>query len=334
MALSSRHLVDPQLAAGIDAMPPYHRTSAQTLGEMRALVENAARTQVEVADASGVEVSEQYLPAVDGSSQRIRVAIYRPPAMRDVLPAFFHIHGGGMVMGRPEMRHASLLSTAREIPCLVASIDYRLAPEAPFPASLEDCYASLRWLHAQALTIGIDPKRIAIGGESAGGGIAAGLALLARDRGEVPVIVQMLTYPMLDDRTAVADNLPAHVGEFVWGREANRFGWRSLLACEPGAHAVSPYAAPARCQSLEGLPPAFIAVGALDLFMEEDLEYARRLSRAGVPTELHLYPGAFHAFDAVPDAEIAGVFRTDWLRALRRAFRVASNPSSFGESGL
>jgi acetyl esterase/lipase len=301
-------------------MPPYHRTCAQTLGEMRALVEAAARTQVEAEDAFGVDVSEQYVSPIDGSSRRIRVVVYRPQGTRSVLPAFLHIHGGGMVMGRPEMRHASLLSTAREIPCLVASIDYRLAPEAPFPASLEDCYASLRWMHAQAHAIGIDPRRIAIGGESAGGGIAAGLALLARDRGEVPIIVQMLTYPMLDDRTVVANDLPAHLGEFVWGREANRFGWRSLLACEPGAPAVSPYAAPARCHSLESLPAAFIAVGALDLFLEEDIEYARRLSRAGVPTEMHLYPGAFHGFDAVPGAEIARVFRMDWLRALRRAF--------------
>jgi acetyl esterase/lipase len=225
-----------------------------------------------------------------------------------------------MVMGRPEMRHAGLVAIAREAPCLVASIDYRLAPEAPFPASLEDCYAGLAWLHAQASRIGIDPARIAVGGESAGGGIAAGLALLARDRAEFPIIAQMLTYPMLDDRTAVAEDFPMHFGEFVWSRDANRFGWRSLLACEPGSHTVAPYAAPARSQSLEGLPPTFIAVGALDLFLEEDLEYARRLARCGVPTELHVYQGAFHGFDAVPGAEIGRVFRNDWLRALRRAF--------------
>jgi acetyl esterase/lipase len=168
----------------------------------------------------------------------------------------------------------------------------------------------------------VDASRIAIGGASAGGGLAAALALLARDRGEVPVAFQLLIFPMLDDRTAVTADAHPYTGEFVWTTETNYFGWSSLLGHEPGGEGVSPYAAAARAESLEGLPPAYISVGSIDLFLEEDLEYARRLMRAGVPTELHVYPGAFHGYQGVPDAWMSRAEVENVTEALRRALRL------------
>jgi acetyl esterase/lipase len=204
------------------------------------------------------------------------------------------------------------------------SVDYRLAPETPFPGPVEDCYAALVWLHEQAKLLGVDPARIAIGGESAGAGLAAALGLLARDRGKAPVAFQMLIYPMLDDRTGATSDPHPYSGEFIWTAESNRFGWASLLGGAPGGGDVSRYAAPARAENLAGLPPTFIAVGGLDLLLEEDLEFARRLTRAGVLTELHVYPGAYHAPDMAPEARVAQALRRDVLEAMRRAFEEAS----------
>ncbi|HTN91879.1 MAG TPA: alpha/beta hydrolase fold domain-containing protein, partial [Sorangium sp.] len=176
-------------------------------------------------------------------------------------------------------------------------------------------------LHEGAAELGVDTGRLAIGGASAGGGLAACLGLLARDRDEVPLAFQLLLYPMLDDRTVTATDPHAHVGEFIWTRDGNRFGWTALLGREPGGDGVSPYAAAARAEDLAGLPPTYVGVGALDLFLEEDMEYARRLSRAGVPTELHVYPGAFHGFDRVPRARVSQAATRDYMDALRRALR-------------
>ena len=185
---------------------------------------------------------------------------------------------------------------------------------------VEDCYAALQWLHAHAKELGVDAAWIAIGGASAGGGLAAGLALLTRDRGEVPLAFQLLIYPMLNDRTVAAAESHLYTGEYIWTPEANRFGWTALLGQEPGGPDVSPYAAAARAEHLEGLPPAFLSVGTLDLVLEEDLEYARRLMRAGVPTELHIYPGAYHGFNMVVGAKVTRSFVRDYLDALTRAF--------------
>jgi Esterase/lipase len=178
----------------------------------------------------------------------------------------------------------------------------------------------LKWLSTHADELSIDPNRIAVGGSSAGGGLAAALALLARDRGEIPLAFQFLLAPMLDDRTCTLAKPHPYTGEFIWTPDANRFGWTSLLGQEPGGPDVSPYAAAARAKHLEGLPATFLYVGALDLFLEEDLEYARRLTRAGAPTELHVYPGAYHGFRMVADAQVTQVAERDLLAALKRAF--------------
>lgn len=199
--------------------------------------------------------------------------------------------------------------------------DYRLAPETRFPGSLEDNYAALCWLYKNAKELGVDPQRIALKGESAGGGHAAALAIAARDRGEVPLCLQVLIYPMLDDRVGSVRRLPSHLGQFIWTEEANRFGWSSLLGMPAGSSNLPPNSVPARVASVSGLPPAFIGVGSIDLFCLEDTEYASRLISAGVSTELHIVPGGYHGFDIVaPIASLSVHFNQAWNMALKRAF--------------
>jgi acetyl esterase/lipase len=267
--------------------------------------------------SSPVERKEFLVPGPDGAPD-VRLLVYTPTAGGTLRPAYFYIHGGGYVMGSPDMADAQNRAIAMELGCVVAAVDYRLAPETTFPGNIEDCYAALNWFYGHAAELGINAGRIAIGGESAGGGLAAALALLVRDRGEIPIIHQQLVYPLLDDRSP--DSSHPFAGEFGWTREASRFGWRSLLGREPGSADVSPYAAASRAEHLDGLPPAFIGVGALDLLLEENLEYARRLTRAGVPVELHVYPGAFHGSDMIAQARLSRMHARDQMEALRAAF--------------
>lgn len=236
-------------------------------------------------------------------------------------PAILHTHGGGFVVGSARSSIADLQTLAAELDCLVVTVEYRLAPETTFAGSMEDNYAALRWLHDNAASMGANPQRIALMGESAGGGHAALLALTARDRGEIPVAFQMLIYPMLDDRTGTTRQPPAPIGTLLWTAEMNRFGWRSFLGQEPATPDVPAKAVPARYASLAGLPPTFIGVGSIDLFIDEDIDYARRLIDAGVPTQLLVVPGAFHGFDGIaPRSSAATAFMASKLAALRRAF--------------
>lgn len=315
--MSSRHLLDPQLAAGLAKLPPFSDLSERTLAELRDMMRTTSRSLIETTPTGDVDVTTRSAPGFRGAPA-VRMLVYEPKARTDRAPALLHIHGGGFVSGMPEMRHLNSIHFARSLGCIVVSVDYRLAPEHPYPDGIDDCYAALHWLHAVAAELGIDPARIAIAGESAGGGLAAALALLARDRGELAVCFQLLAYPMINDRNIENDN--PHIGEFVWTNENNKFGWASLLRGMKGS--VPQYAAASRATDLAGLPPAFIAVGALDLFVEDNIDYARRLVRAGVPTEFHMYPGAFHAFDLVADAGITQCYRADRDDALRRAFNI------------
>jgi acetyl esterase/lipase len=235
-------------------------------------------------------------------------------------PLLLHMHGGGFMMADP-MWMPLLQGIATDCHCVVVSVDYRLAPEARYSGSLEDNYAALKWVHAHAAELGIDRSRIAVGGESAGGYHAASLAIHARDRNEVPIVFQLLIYPALDDRTGSSHPAPPAVGHFMWTASANRFAWSSLLGVPAGSSKVPAAAVPARVASVAGLPPAWIGVGSIDLFAEEDMEYARRLVHAGVGTELLVVRGAFHGFDRfVPDAEVAQQFSASWKSALRKAF--------------
>jgi len=200
---------------------------------------------------------------------------------------------------------------------IVVSVDYRLAPEHPHPAPLDDCHAALRWLHGHAADLGGVAPKIVVMGQSAGGGLAAALAQRVRDAGDLAIAHQHLIYPMLDDRTCTRG--PDATGEFVWTRPSNAFGWASLLGQPPGRADAPRHAVPSRATDLSGLPPAYIAVGSLDLFLAEDLDYAARLAAAAVPVELHVYPGAYHGFDFVADAAVAQAFHRDSIAALRRA---------------
>jgi acetyl esterase/lipase len=237
-------------------------------------------------------------------------------------PAVLHIHGGGYISGVPALMFGPLRTLSAELDCLVISVDYRLAPWTRFPGALEDNHAALEWLDANAHDLRIDPARIAVMGESAGGGHAAALAIAARDRGQVALAFQVLLYPMLDDRTgSVRKPSSPDMGAQMWTVPSNVFGWSSLLGT-PAGFSSPPYGSvPARVDNLSGLPPAWIGVGSLDLFHDEDVAYAQRLKATGVPVTFHLTEGAYHAFDMlVPAAPLAKAFTQSWMLALRRAF--------------
>jgi acetyl esterase/lipase len=236
-------------------------------------------------------------------------------------PAILHIHGGGYTAGSAAMLVPTLQAMAAALDCVIVSVDYRLAPATQFPGSLEDNYAALKWLAGNARELGVDASRIAVMGESAGGGHAAMLAIAARDRHEVPLVYQALVYPMLDDRSGTTREVPPHIGTMVWTRNANRAGWTALLGVPAGGAQAPEGAVPARVANLAGLPPAFIGVGGIDLFVEEDIAYAQRLNNAGVPVELNVVPGAFHAFDLFePNAPVTIRFRAALIDALKGAF--------------
>ena len=236
-------------------------------------------------------------------------------------PAILHIHGGGHLVGNVSGELRYLQETAKALDCTIVSVEYRLSPAARYTESTEDTYAGLKWLFDNAPALGVDPLRIALMGESAGGGHAAILAIKARDRGEVPVLFQSLVYPMIDDRTGSSAPVPSHIATVGWSAPENDLGWRSFLGMEPGSAQVPAEAVPSRVTDLAGLPPAWIGVGGVDLFAAEDIEYARRLTLAGVPTQLLVTPGAFHGFDRVaPETDLAQSFTSSKIAALRRAF--------------
>jgi acetyl esterase/lipase len=315
--MDTRHLVDPELLPALEYFPTLVLT-ADALPQMRSMMNEVLKQQRTMGPPSDVIAEERHIPGPAGAPD-IRVMLYKPSHCDAAMAGYLHIHGGGYVTGIPEMNEIQNKALAMEIGCTVVSVDYRLAPDTPHPGPIEDCYAALKWLHTAASGLGVDRSRIAIGGESAGGGLAAALGLLARDRGEVPVAFQLLIYPMLDDRTVTRSVPHQFTGEFVWNAASNRFGWHALLGREPGSSPISPYAAAARAESLAGLPPTFISVGALDIFLDENLDYAKRLLAAGVPTELHVYPGAYHGFDLAAQADVVKRFRRDQVEALKRA---------------
>jgi acetyl esterase/lipase len=243
--------------------------------------------------------------------------IFVPEGVTRPMPAILWIHGGGFVMGSPAQDDALATTFACELGATVIAPSYRLGPEHPFPAAMDDLYATLTWLHANAQTLRVRADRIVVAGASAGGGLAAGLTLLARDRKQIPVAFQLLVYPMLDDRT-VHRTLDGR-NHRLWTAKSNRFGWTSYLGREPGGADVPAYASPARAESLAGLPPTWVGVGSFDLFHDEDVAYAKRLAAAGVPVELEVVPGAFHAFDALSRTNVGTAFRASQVAALRHA---------------
>jgi acetyl esterase/lipase len=313
--MSTIELVDPELRDAL-ALWPVLPLTAESLTQRRA-DSLKALDAVPVPDLPDTAAGEIRVQSAFGA-QPIRVLTYRPTNSDRPLPAIVHIHGGGFVMGAPEMKDVENRLLASQLRCAIYSVDYRLAPEAPHPAPLEDIYSVFAWLHTNADRFGLDPARIGIKGESGGGGFAAGAALYARDHSGPKFAFQHLIYPMIDDRTAMRKDLHPCVGEFVWTQANNYFGWRSLLGREPGSGDVSPYAAASRAADVSGLPATYISVGGLDLFLEENLSYADRLSRAGVPVEFHLYPRAYHGFYRAVNARVTKQAEHDSCEALRR----------------
>jgi acetyl esterase/lipase len=317
----TRHLIAPELVAALDLFPELVLSE-----EMLPLMRNpppGARGMMQppplTPEQESVACEQRFVPGLDGAPD-VRVLVYTPQGTASGRPGYLHIHGGGYILGTPEINDGMNRDLALAHACVIVSVDYRLAPETRWPGPIEDCYAALAWLFEQANALGVDTTRVAIGGESAGGGHAAALALYARNRGDYPISFMLLDSPMLDDRTGSSAEPHPVCGEFVWTPERNRFGWRALLGLEPGSTDVPSAAAPGRAESVAGLPATFICVGALDLFLEESLEFTRRLARAGVPAELHVVPGAYHGFSAFsPAPQVRSVMR---LRneALSRAF--------------
>jgi acetyl esterase/lipase len=231
-------------------------------------------------------------------------------------PAVYYIHGGGMILGSLDWYdwHLRYIASASGVPVL--AVEYRLAPENPHPTPMQDCYAGLVWLAQHAAELGVDPARIAIMGDSAGGGLAAATALLARDRGGPALARQILVYPMLDDRTTSPD--PALLPFLTWTYDDNVTGWSALLGELAGNDDVPAFAAPARAFDVSGLPPTYVDVGELDIFRDEDIEYARRIAASGTPVELHVHPGVPHGFEAyAPDADVSRRARADRIRVLK-----------------
>ena len=311
--MNTLHLVDPELLPALANSAPLELTP-ETIVALRRERQDAAVKQVQAYRDGGLYIEEHSIDSPDHPP--VRVCVITPVSTTPTRMGILHIHGGGHLFGSPEQSLSLTSVTALRHNCVVVSVDYRLSPETVFPGSLEDCYVVLNWMVRQADMLGIDPAHIGLMGDSAGAGLAASLALLARDRDGPKLAFQNLMFPMLDDRTVTETHPNPVTGEFAWTREYNRIGWTALLGEEPGSETISPYAAPARASNLAGLPPVWIGVGTLDLFLDENLDYAQRLIRAGVAVELHVWPGAFHGFHASDTAAVsrqARELRQRWL---------------------
>ena len=285
--------------------------SSETLGQLRKMLGGGAPDPA----ARAVRV-----PGRSGAPD-VLAYVLNGTASGAVRPAILYVHGGGFVAGNAASKTGELQQLARDLDCVIVAVDYRLAPETQFPGPLEDCYAALTWLYRNAQSLGVDRRRIAVMGESAGGGLAAMLSIAARDRREVPILFQSLIYPMLDDRTGSTRAVQPPLGSLTWDSAANRFGWTSFLGVAAGSAHVPPGSVPARVERLTGLPRTFIGVGSIDLFVSEDVEYAQRLISEAVPTELLVVPGAFHGFNgAAPNAGVSRQFNTAVKLALQNAF--------------
>jgi acetyl esterase/lipase len=321
----------PQSGSAIDPMSfvnPEFRPAVEQLakaGPVQPLNAGTLKAEREFMD----KVARPILPSPPVTERTIAGPPGAPPVRVFVVgdspgsskPAVLHMHPGAYVGGSAAASRRDIQDLSAAHDCVAVSVEYRLAPETTFPGSLEDNYAALRWMYTNAKQLGIDTKRIAIKGESAGGGHAAALAIAARDRGEVPICLQVLIYPMLDDRTSSSKAMPPFLGHYIWTPESNRFAWASFLGVPPGTPRVPRNSVPARISNLNGLPPAFIGVGSIDLLAPEGMEYAQRLVAAGVAVELNVVPGGFHAFNLIaPDTSLSREFEHAWNEALRRAF--------------
>ena len=314
--MSRRDLIDPESRASLDAF-------LEVLpGGFNAIPDVQARRAAAAAVLAALEIPEN--PRVNHEdisiagplgAPDVTVRVYRPVDASGPLPGIYYIHGGGMVLGDLDDENPAAELICEQVGAVVVSVKYRLAPEHTYPAAVEDCYAGLEWLSKNVAELGVDAERLAIYGASAGGGLTLATALLARDRGGPQLSFMMPIYPMIDDRNETPSSHEiTDIG--IWDRAGNIEAWAWYL----GGQEADQYAAPARAADLSGLPPAFIDVGTIDLFLDEDIEFARRLMQAGVPTELHIHPGAFHATELVaPQSVLSQRIWGMRIDALRRA---------------
>lgn len=313
---------DPEVADAIDALPAQPPLARETLP--RDGVEGLFPSNDDVIGARAIDWEDRVIPGPDGAPD-IEITIFRPPGRDgEALPALYNIHGGGMIVGHRSWEAGRIVDLVDELGVVGVTVEYRLAPEAPYPAGVEDCYAGFVWLAENASALGIDPDRIVVMGGSAGGGLSAAVALLARDRGGPRMAGQGLLCPMLDNtNTTVASWQYDGIG--TWTRENNLLAWSCVLGDDRAFSEDAPqYAAPARATDLSGLPPAFIEVGAAEMFRDEDVEYASRIWATGGQAELHVWAGGCHGFDIyAPDAEVtraALAARSSWLRRVLGVF--------------
>jgi acetyl esterase/lipase len=314
--MSRRDLIDPEARVPLDQLLealPGGFNAIPDIVQRRATVE-AMLAGIEVPDNPNVTKEDRTVPGPDGEPD-ISVRIYRPRNAQGDLPGVYFIHGGGMILGNVQGEDPVATLICDQVGAIVVSVEYRLSPEHPHPAPVEDCYAGLVWMAKNAQELGFDANRLGIYGGSAGGGLTIATALLARDRGGPAITFMMPIYPMIDDtNTTASSHEITDIG--IWDREGNIQAWEWYLGGKP----ADQYAAPTRAADLSGLPPAFIDVGTVDLFRDEDISFAQRLMQAGVPVEMHVHPGSYHAAETFA-ADAALSQRTWALRidALKRA---------------
>lgn len=309
-------ILDPELAAHPDAFLPAAlvRAVGDDPPRARRIDDELLAQLAQRLPPTAVTLEERTIPGPEGE---VPIVIYQPPneAPR---PGLLWIHGGGYISGKARDDHNGI-TFAEHAGCTVVSVDYRLAPEATYKESVSDCFVALNWLADHADELGVDNRRLAIGGASAGGGLSAALALYNRDHGGPALVLQLLIYPMIDDRH-ITPSSHEITFERVWNRDVSHKAWRMYLGEEYGTDRVSPYGAAARATDLAGLPPAFVTVGERDLFRDESIFYAQRLMAAGVSTELVVYPGVYHGAETlVPEAAVSQRMRGDYLDAVKRA---------------
>ena len=317
---------DPELGAALPAilemMPAVF--TADLIPAMRAGISASvlgSPTDDDLSRDGKFTVEQRQVPGLDGDPD-ISLLILTPTTATGTLGCLYHTHGGGMIIGDNRLGVPDMLDWAEEFGLVVVSVEYRLAPETPHPGPINDCYAGLAWTAEHAAELGYEPGRLIVAGTSAGGGLTAALALMARDKGGPALAGQMLICPMLDDRNdTISSRQMAGLG--VWDATANNTGWTALLGAARGGPDVSPYASPARETDLSGLPPTFIDVGSAETFRDEDVAYATRIWQAGGHAELHVWPGGFHGFDGmVPQAALSQEAKAARVRWLHRVLDI------------
>jgi len=313
-------MIDPELAAVLDMLPKMDLVDP--VAARRAFEEILVAIRIDIPGVETLDIEDRTVPGWEGDPD-VPVRVYRPVGASATarVPGILMIHGGGFVIGSVEAEHAGAALTAIGTGAVVVSVDYRLAPEHPYPAGLHDCYVALRYLHAEADALGVDPERVALIGASAGGGLAAATALLARDRGGPAVCFQLLQIPELDDRLQTP-SMQTFVDSPMWNRPLAVQSWQAYLGPLYGSDDVPAYAAPARAEDLSGLPPAYISTAENDPLRDEGITYAQRLLQAGVSVELHQFPGTFHGSALVTAAAVSKRAQRESALVLRQALGV------------